>query len=133
SIMHAAIHDALNTIDRRYSLFAAKPAAKSPDASPASAIAAAARGALANVVAGISDTALRAKAQALLDKTYSDAIAKVEDGDKKSAGIAVGEAAAKSVVAMRANDKADATVDYKPGAGPGKWRPHPNPSPANPP
>jgi len=47
--------------------------------------------------------------------------------------VTVGRAAGAAILALRRDDGATRDVPYTPGMGPGKWRPHPNPVPANPP
>ncbi len=47
--------------------------------------------------------------------------------------MAVGRAAGAAILALRKDDGATRDAPYTPGMGPGKWRPHPNPVPANPP
>jgi hypothetical protein len=57
----------------------------------------------------------------------------VPEGAPKKRGIAVGQAAAAAMLAQRQADGSAAPSSYEPSAAPGKWRPHPNPVPANPP
>ena len=53
-------------------------------------------------------------------------LAAIPDGPAKEAGIAVGEAAAAAMLALRADDgSADADVPYTPGTDPGDWQPTP--------
>src|SRR4029453_18278621 len=55
------------------------------------------------------------------------------DGEAKTRGIAVGQAAAAAILAERQDDGATTFVPYTPGTEPGGWQPTPNPSPADPP
>jgi hypothetical protein len=47
--------------------------------------------------------------------------------------VAVGRAAGAAMLVLRKDDGATRDAPYTPGTGPGKWRPHPNPDPPNPP
>ena len=47
--------------------------------------------------------------------------------------MAVGRAAGAAMLTLRKDDGVSRDAPYTPGVGPGKWRPHPNPDPANPP
>jgi Vanadium chloroperoxidase N-terminal domain/PAP2 superfamily len=132
AMVHLAIHDALNAIDRRYEPYVYERRAE-PNAAAGAAVAAAARDVLAGVVLMWGNAEQRAKAQAMLESTYTAALARVPDGLPKNHGIAVGQAAALAMLAARKNDQAMATVPYTPGSAPGKWRPTPNPVPAHPP
>ena len=46
---------------------------------------------------------------------------------------AIGRAAGAAILALRKDDGATRDAPYTPGMGAGKWRPHPNPVPPNPP
>jgi hypothetical protein len=132
AMMHLAVHDALNAIDRRYEPYLHEGRAE-PDAAVAAAIAAAARDVLAGVIPSWGNAEQRAKALTTLETTYAAALAKVADGPGKRHGITVGQAAALAMLTARKNDQATSTVAYTPGNAPGQWRPTPNPVPANPP
>lgn len=111
-----AIHDALNSIDRRYETYAYSEAGDA-NASPVAAIAAAAF----NVLRYENPSML-----ATLTAEYNALLATVHDGPEKDAGIAIGEASAAAIRARRANDgSADPCPTYVPGILPGDWRPTP--------
>ena len=121
AMMHAAIHDALNAIDRRNKSYAfdRQP---SLGASPEAAVAAAARDVL---LAEIPTQ------QAALDAAYTASLAGITDGPAKTNGIAIGQAAAAAILALRSADGSNAPMPYTPGSGPGVWRPtHPTFAPA---
>jgi len=109
AMMHVAVHDALNAIDRRsrpYAFDAEAEAGSSPDA----AVAAAARDVL---VALIAQLPLELHSQACIDAgvtsvegAYTAALAAIPDGESKAQGIAVGQAAAAAILDLRANDGA---------------------------
>jgi VCPO second helical-bundle domain len=109
AMMHVAIHDAVNAIDRRsrpYALDAQAEAGASPDA----AVAAAARDVL---VALIAQLPLELHTQACIDAgvatvqtAYTAALAAIPNGQAKAQGIAVGHAAAAAILNLRADDGA---------------------------
>jgi len=115
AMTHAAIHDALNAIDRRY-----KPYALSgrPDrgASPEAAVATAAYGVLVHEIP---------TQKAILDAEYQAALASIADGEAKTRGVVIGQAAAALILALRSDDGSTAQVPYTPGTEPGDWRPTP--------
>jgi hypothetical protein len=132
TMMHLAVHDALNAIDRRYEPYLYfGPIDRSADAGAA--IAAAARDVLVAVIPDWGTPEERAKALPMVEAAYAAALARVPEGPAKAAGIVVGQGAAASIVAARKADGSPVAVKYTPGTAPGQWRPHPNPSPANPP
>src|SRR5262249_11259687 len=49
----------------------------------------------------------------------------VADGQAKTDGIALGQAAGDALIALRAHDGFDTFVDYSPGNLPGDWQPTP--------
>src|SRR5262245_6771781 len=132
TMMHLAVHDALNAIERRYEPYLYEGKAQST-ALPAAAIAAAARHVLVAVIPSWGKPEQREKALGIVDSAYTAALEKVPDGLPKTQGIAVGQAAAAAMLAARKADGSSAAAQYTPGTAPGQWRPHPNPVPANPP
>jgi PAP2 superfamily/Vanadium chloroperoxidase N-terminal domain len=143
AMMHLAVHDALNALERRYEPYvytADRPYRQNAGGGPAdpataadAAIAAAARDVLVGVIPAWGTPEQQAKALAIVDKAYAATLAKLPDGPAKQHGIAVGQAAAAAMLLVRKSDGSSAAAQYAPGTAPGKWRPHPNPSPANPP
>jgi PAP2 superfamily len=115
AMTHAAIHDALNAIDRRY-----KPYALSsrPDhgASPEAAVATAAYGVLVHEIPA---------QQAFLDAELQAALASIPDGEAKNRGMVIGQAAAAVIIALRSDDGSTAQTPYTPGTEPGDWQPTP--------
>jgi hypothetical protein len=114
AILHAAIHDALNAIDRRFASYT-PGVAESPGASIDAAVAASAREVLV--------TLLPAQG-ALVETAYERALAAVPDGPAKIAGIATGQASALANLARRQGDGfEDATQPvYVPRPGPGEYQ-----------
>jgi VCPO second helical-bundle domain len=116
AMAHVAIHDALNAIDRRYQPLALDVRAD-PNASPEAAVAAAAYAVLVHEVPAIQ--------QPLLDAAYADALSGIADGAAKDAGIAIGQASAAAIIALRSSDGSQGPMPYTPGSGPGVWIPTP--------
>jgi hypothetical protein len=106
AMMHVAVHDVLNAIDRRnepYLYVTKGQTAAAPDA----AIAAAARDVLVGVIPSWGKPEERAKALAIVDTAYAAALAKVSNGPPKDQGIALGQAAAAAMLAARKVDGSD--------------------------
>jgi PAP2 superfamily/Vanadium chloroperoxidase N-terminal domain len=131
AMMHLAIHDALNAIERRYEPYLYEGHAE-PQAAPEAAVAAAAHDVLAGVLPSFGKAEQRTKATGMLESTYTAALAKIPDSIQKNHGLVAGQAAAAAMLRARQPDNALATSQYTPGTAPGRWQPHPNPVPANP-
>jgi hypothetical protein len=112
AMTHAAIYDALNAIDRRYRPYALDRRAE-PGASPEAAVAAAAH----DVLVALLRTQL-----ATLDAAYESSLAGIADGPAKTDGIAIGQAAAAAILALRDADGSSAPMPYTPGTGPGDYQ-----------
>jgi PAP2 superfamily len=114
AILHVAIHDALNGIDRRFEAYT-QGLDEAPGASVDAAVAAAARDVL---MALLPDQA------ALVEAAYSRALAAVSDGPAKTAGIVIGQRSAVANMTRRQEDGfAKATQpDYMPRQGPGEYQ-----------
>ena len=114
--VHLAVFDAVNAIDHRFQpyLFTANPPA---DANKDAAAVAAAHWILVNYFLSQQTT---------LDTAYAASVAAISDTPANIlAGLAVGEASAKALIAARANDGLLANVPYTPPVGPGYWLPTP--------
>ena len=109
AMMHIAIHDALNAIDRRSRPYVFVSQAPS-GASTAAAVAAAARDVLVSVIGQlpleITPPACIAAGIASVEADYTAALAAIPDDQAKVDGIAVGQAAAAAILALRADDGA---------------------------
>ena len=114
AMMHAAMFDAVNATNHRYTAYAVDIYA--PGASPEAAAAAAAHGVLLNLIPS---------QQVNLDAAYAASLAQVPDGTAKDSGIALGVTVASGILALRRADGSNAVVPYTPGTGPGVWRPTP--------
>ena len=109
AMMHVAIHDALNAIDRRSRPYALDRRA-TPGASPDAAVAAAARDVLVPLIAQLP---LELVTQACINAgvasvaaAYTAALAAIPNDQAKAQGIAVGQAAAAAILNLRAGDGA---------------------------
>jgi hypothetical protein len=113
AILHAAIHDALNAVDRRFEAYT-PGLSPAPGASVDAAVAAASRDVL---VALVPDQA------ELVEAAYSRALAAVADGPSKSAGIATGQAVALATLTRRHGDGLEGAAQaYVPRVGPGEYQ-----------
>src|SRR5438094_7052377 len=132
AMVQLAVHDALNAVSRRYDAsYFEGPG--DPAASPDAAVAAAAHTVLVGVVGSFGTPAQKGATLALVDQAYAASIVRVTDGPARNKGVAVGRAAGAAILTLRKDDGATRDAPYTPGMGPGKWRPHPNPVPPNPP
>jgi len=112
-MVHAAMFDAVNSIERRYRPYLVQlPADRATSKEAAAAAAAAA------VLATIDEKTAGEMKVALA--TY---LAPIPDGTPKTDGIKLGEAVAARVVEARTNDGADAADDYRPRTTPGVYVP----------
>jgi PAP2 superfamily len=102
AILHAAIHDALNGIERRYEPYTANLSA--PDASVDAAVASASRAVL---------LAVAPREQEKVEQAYAAALASVPDGRARTSGVRLGQEAASANLERRADD----------GIEPGPWPP----------
>ena len=102
AITQAAVHDALNAIDRRSEQYAYHGPTM-PGASAEAAIATAAHLVLVDQFNRLMAFGYSSQ-QAMLDSAYAASLAGVPDGSAKTQGIAVGNSAASRVLALREND-----------------------------
>ena len=115
AILHLAIHDAVNSVVRKYQPYALDAPAV-PGASVDVAVAAAAREVLVTLLPQ------HAGAYAAL---YQQALARETDPQTRLAGIVVGRRAARAVLDLRAVDGANREVPYVPRDVAGDYRPTP--------
>ena len=126
AMTHVAIHDALNAIDRRARPYAYDARARR-GASPDAAVAAAARDVLVPVLGQLQAPFPQAcidAGVASVESDYAAALDAIPDGRRKERGLAVGRAAAAAVLALRASDGADTTLQdfgFPQGGAPGEW------------
>jgi PAP2 superfamily protein len=115
TLMHAAMHDALNAITPRYARWTAAAPNEPPaaDAAPEAAVAAAAY----DVLMG-----MQPDKTAPIKAALSAALAAVPDGPRKAAGVALGKAIAAATLARRAGDRDAPITPFSQSDEPGHWR-----------
>ena len=114
-MVHCAMFDAVNSIERRY-----RPYLVQLPADPGTSKEAAAAAAAAAVLATIDEKTAGEMKAALA--TY---LAAIPDGAAKSDGVKLGQAVAAKVLEARANDGSGAPDDYRPRTTPGIYVPTP--------
>jgi hypothetical protein len=125
AMMHIAIHDALNAIDRRSQPYAFNSRVERPTSVDA-AVAAAARDVLVPVISQLPfpPECVQAGIQSV-EADYAAALAAVRPGAAKTRGIELGRAAAAAIHAVRGWDGSDTPLidpTYPQGTGPGEYR-----------
>jgi hypothetical protein len=118
AIVHTAVYDAVNAIDRTHEVYAVDVLA-APSSSREAAVAAAAHGVLLNLFPAQAAT---------FNAALTASLATIPDGAAENLGVALGANVAAQMLALRANDGSATVVSYTPGADPGDWQPTP---PAN--
>ena len=116
AILHVAIYDAVNSIDRTHTPYLVRPreAGAPRSASQDAAAAAAAHDVL---------VALYPSLRAQLDTQQQRSLAQVPDGERKTAGVRIGQTVAASILARRSNDLSDAQpIPYVFGTAPGDYQ-----------
>ena len=121
SIVHAAIFDAVNAIDLKYTPYAVDVRAE-PMASHDAAAVAAAHGILVR---------LYPPQKAITDSALAMSLEKIPEGPAKAAGLQLGQDVAEKLFAMRKDDGAAAQASYSFGSGAGVYQATP-PMNANP-
>jgi hypothetical protein len=113
AMLHAAMFDAVNSVERRYAPFKVDATAPGP-ASADAAAAAAARRVLVELVP---------QERAAIDAAFHATVAGLPDDDATRRGAALGEDVAVKIALWRADDGSDRLVDYVPRRGPGFYVP----------
>lgn len=127
AMTHLAVHDAVNSIDRRSRPYTFSSAAN-PSASPEAAVAAAAHDVLVRVTEDLPDIIppeCVAAGVAVVEDAYVTALAEIPEGAAKAAGIALGHGAAAAIVDLRSDDGSDTPrvdTNYPQGDAPGEYR-----------
>lgn len=125
AMMHVAIHDALNAIQRRFRPYFFN-ALGSMGASRQATIASAARNVLVPVISRLPFSAeCVAAGVASVEADYAASLAAVPDGAAKTEGIQIGEASATAILWLRAGDGSDTPLldfTYPQGTNPGEYR-----------
>lgn len=124
AILHAAIYDAVNAIDRSHKSYLIELTRVSRTASQDAAAAASAHEIL---------TALYPSFQSTLDEQLQQSLAKLPDAADKTEGVRIGRAVADAVLALRSDDGADAQpIPYVFGKAPGNYQSTPPNFPSQP-
>jgi hypothetical protein len=124
AIMHAAIYDAVNAIDRTHRSYLVRLSGVSRDASHEAAAAAAAHDVL---------VALYPAFQATLDAELQQSLAQIPEGHDKVEGVRIGQTVASRILALRSNDGSNAQpIHYVFGTAPGDYQSTPPNFPAQP-
>jgi hypothetical protein len=113
AILHLAMFEAVNSIERRYRPYRGQAAA-APDTSQEAAAASAAGAVLMKLVPN---------AAADIQTAVTSYLEKLPEGEAKSAGIKLGQEVAAGILEMRANDGAAAADAYRPRTKPGVYIP----------
>ena len=126
AMMHLAIHDALNAIDRRSAPYAFHGEAGDL-ASPDAAVATAARDVLVSLIGQIPAPFLDCIGAGIasVEADYVAAIGAIPNGPAKTQGVALGSAAAAAILDLRAADGSDTPLldfAYPQGTEPGEYR-----------
>src|SRR5467141_1012094 len=124
AIMHAAIYDAVNAIDRTHRPYLVRLSGVPRDASQEAAAAAAAHQVLVALYPGFKTT---------LDAELQQSLAQIPDGNDKVEGIRIGQTVADRILALRSNDGSNAKpIPYVFGSAPGDYQSTPPNFPAQP-
>src|SRR5262245_61138323 len=109
AVLHVAMFEALNAIDRRYAPYRLSLSAERTVSKEAAAASAA-----HDVL-----VALYPDQQASLDSMLKASLGAITDGDSKTKGIELGKQSAGQILALRANDGSAAAETYRPYTAPG--------------
>ncbi len=127
AMMHVAIHDALNAIDRRSDPYAFRGRAQLP-ASPDAAVATAARDVLVPLLSQLPAPFTQACIDAgvtSVETDYAAALGAIPDSAAKRRGMRKGAQAAAAILALRSSDGSDTLLldsAYPQGTDPGEYR-----------
>jgi hypothetical protein len=125
AMVQGAVYDAVNAIDGGHQPYLVAPPANPGDSKDAAAATAAFR-VLVGFRADERDPPLTGlfpgQRDSILQPLYDASLATVPDGDAKTGGIAVGEAAAAAMLTARVNDGRFGSFRFIEGFDPGEWR-----------
>ena len=123
AMVHIAIHDAVNAIERRSRPYAYDAQAVSY-ASFDAAVATAARNVLRNVIGELPADCI-GTGLATVDADYESALSAIPPGPSRSAGVEVGRAAARAILRLRRHDGSEQPLidpAFPQGTAPGEYR-----------
>jgi hypothetical protein len=115
AVLHAAIYDAVNAIDRTHTVFHVNAVAP-----PGASVEAAAAGAAHRVL-----NQLYPKQAKRFDAALTDSLAGVPDGPALNGGLALGDSVAAKMLAWRAGDGEGRKGPFVSESAPGLWEPTP--------
>jgi hypothetical protein len=116
AIVHAAVYDAVNAIDRQHAVYLVD-ALPHPNASMEAAAAAAAFTTLSTLLP---------TQQAAFNTAYANSLAGIPDGNSENDGVALGASVANQILALRSNDGSNQTPPpFLGSTAIGQWRPTP--------
>ena len=127
AMMHLAMFEAVNAIVGDYQPYLRTIEAP-PDALPEAAAIAAAHHTLVGLVLDLDlPPEIKDEIKDNLDASLEASLLEIPDGELKTDGIEVGQAAADAILALRADDGWENRSDppYTPGTEPGDWQPTP--------
>lgn len=114
AIMHAAIYDAVNAIDRKHRPYLVRLSSVPRDASQEAAAAAAAHEVLLSLYPALKTT---------LDAQLQQSLAQIPDSKGKTEGLLIGQNVADKIVSARSNDGSNApAIPYVFGTAPGDYQ-----------
>ena len=114
AIMHAAIYDAVNAIDRKHRPYLVRLSGVPRDASQEAGAAAAAHEVLVALYPAFKTT---------LDAQLQQSLAQIPDGNGKADGVLIGQEVADRILAARSNDGSNAQpIPYVFGTAPGDYQ-----------
>src|SRR5579864_6504960 len=114
AIMHAAIYDAVNAIDRTHKAYLVRLTGIPRSASQDAAAAAAAHDILASLYPNF---------QAMLDSQLQQSLVPIPEGADKAQGVSIGQTVAAEILALRKHDGSDAApIPYVFGSAPGDYQ-----------
>jgi len=114
AIMHAAIYDAVNAIDKTHQPYLVRLNGVPRSASQDAAAVAAAHEVLVGLYPAFKSA---------LDVEFQQSLAQIPDGPDKVQGVSIGQTVADSILALRSNDGSNAQpIPYVFGKGPGDYQ-----------
>ena len=117
AMVHGAIYDAVNAIDKGHQPYLSGLSAPGT-ASKAAAVAQAAHDVLTHLVATTPQPVIDR-----VDALLAQSLSQIDDGQAKTDGRTIGAAAAAAMIAARANDGRFDSEPWTVGDGPGEWVP----------
>jgi hypothetical protein len=125
AMVHLAMYDAVNAIDRRHKPYLTAPRARWWYSKDAAAATAAYKMLVDPRAPLVGTTAQLASVVALIQPRYDTALAAIPDGPAKAGGIAAGDAAAEALILARMGDGRFGPFRFTVGTVVPQWRPEP--------